>query len=535
MRRLLLPALALLLAPAAAAQLSLTWTPVTTLDLPASIEVFVADEPSPLFLKAYLVRADPADPSWRLDTGYSTAGRTVAGFAANTPGETLVALNGGYFGGGQSFSLVVQDGATLASNIAQLTRDGLPFYPTRGAFGLDADGTPDVAWIYNVGGTQIRYPAPSPNAPGAPQPRPDAAFPAGGTPWTGLQTAIGGGPVLVENGQVRLTWTEEVFFGGSGVDTTSARARSAIGYDAEGKLLLLAVRESRGVTLREAAEIMRSFGAVEAVNLDGGGSTALWADGAYLLSSARAVVSAVVIRRPSADEGYVFDTGTPGAYRETGAWFESANTPFWGTTPSRLNQVGVGQDSAVFRVSGVEPAFACATVEAWWTPSANRATNTPFAVHSSEGVQVFRVNQADPATAGRWNVVGTVGAIPDSVVVTDDAQGAAVPSFVSVDAIRVIPTACVAAEPGVAPAFPLALAPNPSAGAAAALFETRAPGEVEAVVLDVLGRAVRAERHALPAGPQRLDLHTAGLPPGVYLVRVTTPDGVATRALTVAR
>jgi hypothetical protein len=61
---------------------------------------------------------------------------------------------------------------------------------------------------------------------------------------------------------------------------TARHPRSAVGVSKDGAVVLLVVvdgrqERSRGVTLRELAELMRESGAYDAVNLDGGGSTAM--------------------------------------------------------------------------------------------------------------------------------------------------------------------------------------------------------------------------------------------------------------------
>jgi exopolysaccharide biosynthesis protein len=60
----------------------------------------------------------------------------------------------------------------------------------------------------------------------------------------------------------------------------SRQPRTLAGVRADGRLLLVTVDGRRsgwsaGVTLREAARVMRSLGARDALNLDGGGSTAM--------------------------------------------------------------------------------------------------------------------------------------------------------------------------------------------------------------------------------------------------------------------
>lgn len=523
----------LLLAPAASAQVPMEWAPRedANANLPASIRAFETTTPG---ASAWYVRADLSDTSWRLAAELSPNGtETVPTFA--TRNDALVAVNGGYFGGGQSYSLVLDEGQAAASNIGALTRDGQAYYPTRGAFGVSASRQPDVAWIYNVAGTQTAYDVPNANEQGQPpQPQPSASFPGGARPWP-VQTAIGGGPVLVENGQVRLTWEEEVFFGGSGVDTTSTRARTAAGYDAEGRLLLFAAQEFPGLTLRQLAEAMIGIGAVEAVNLDGGGSTAMIAGGQTLRSSTRSVASALMIVPVDPAEQVILDTGDSG-YQEEGGWFESANTPYFGTTPARL--LAVGEDGrAVFTFDDLPSPLASYELEAWWVPGGNRAADTPFTAHTATGQRTFRMDQSDPATAGRWNRIGEVALAPgDSVVVTADATPGAGATFVCVDALRVrLVTPITATDAAPESAVPLRLAPNPVRDRLAATLRFSEPGEVYAVLLDALGRTVRQRTARMGSGDGRVEMDVRGLAPGVYTLRVRTAEGTASARATVIR
>ncbi|HEV8339360.1 MAG TPA: phosphodiester glycosidase family protein [bacterium] len=87
--------------------------------------------------------------------------------------------------------------------------------------------------------------------------------------------AIGGGPRLVQDGRISVPFRWESF----GEAFSSRRtSRSAIGITAAGKVLLVTVEKSRGSTgmrLIELARLMREMGAVQAMNLDGGGSSTL--------------------------------------------------------------------------------------------------------------------------------------------------------------------------------------------------------------------------------------------------------------------
>lgn len=96
--------------------------------------------------------------------------------------------------------------------------------------------------------------------------------------WPGLWQAVGGGPLLVQDGHLNVTAKEERFRGDV---AGGARPRSAVGLTGDGQLLLLAVQEP-GLTLGELASVMLKLGARDAMNLDGGGSTALVVQGQLL-------------------------------------------------------------------------------------------------------------------------------------------------------------------------------------------------------------------------------------------------------------
>jgi hypothetical protein len=97
-----------------------------------------------------------------------------------------------------------------------------------------------------------------------------------GLDWKKYSNTVGGGPVLLYHGQKIVDWSVEGF----DKDFSLKRhPRSAIGIDSHGGLWLVAVdgrqSESMGATLDEMASIMQRLGCVDAMNLDGGGSTTL--------------------------------------------------------------------------------------------------------------------------------------------------------------------------------------------------------------------------------------------------------------------
>jgi hypothetical protein len=113
----------------------------------------------------------------------------------------------------------------------------------------------------------------------------DLGLRSGRTTLAAAATAavVGGGPRLLLHGRVRVrSWAEGFapapWFFGSFVATRQPRTLAGVRRD--GSLLLVTVDGratgwSAGVTLFEAARVMRALGAREALNLDGGGSSAM--------------------------------------------------------------------------------------------------------------------------------------------------------------------------------------------------------------------------------------------------------------------
>jgi len=99
--------------------------------------------------------------------------------------------------------------------------------------------------------------------------------------WAGVRSAVGGGPRLLVDGQAAVDWAAEGFDAGF---AGSLNPRTAVGTSRDGRRLFLVTVDGRqafsqGVSLADMALILKRFGAWNAINLDGGGSTALAADG----------------------------------------------------------------------------------------------------------------------------------------------------------------------------------------------------------------------------------------------------------------
>jgi phosphodiester glycosidase/flagellar hook capping protein FlgD len=100
--------------------------------------------------------------------------------------------------------------------------------------------------------------------------------------WRDVGTAMGGGPLLVQNG-VPVLSAGEAF---TSYIVDQRHPRTAVGQLADGRIILLAVdgRSWRSIGMRtwELAEEMARRGAVTAMAFDGGGSTTMAFDGSVL-------------------------------------------------------------------------------------------------------------------------------------------------------------------------------------------------------------------------------------------------------------
>jgi len=97
-----------------------------------------------------------------------------------------------------------------------------------------------------------------------------------------MQTAVGGGPVLVQNGEIAISNNEEMKFGGKAIN--DKHPRTAMGYTRDGRLIVLCIQGrmpglAEGATLTQQAQIFKDLGCIEALNLDGGGSSCLLING----------------------------------------------------------------------------------------------------------------------------------------------------------------------------------------------------------------------------------------------------------------
>ncbi|SMO91737.1 Predicted protein [Saccharicrinis carchari] len=270
-----------------------TWTKTSTYDNVDGISMYTSTTPfrfnqdgTAMPFSAYAIKIDITKnfefvPYYNKDKGNMKVSEMVADYKSTKGKLPLVGINTGYFASTSSYSLVINNGKLLSSNISQLTRKG-SFYVTRGAFGHDQTSNYSVDWVYTVAEeTVYGYPQPALNVDGeTPQPKPSPSFPENGSPYNKVN-AIGGGPVLIRDGSVVQNYGYELFYDDI---IRSLANRTAIGITADKELVILVVdgraAYSSGISLKDMARLLKEdMDCKDALNLDGGGSSTLIVNG----------------------------------------------------------------------------------------------------------------------------------------------------------------------------------------------------------------------------------------------------------------
>ena len=291
------------------------WTDVTSSfgDLPSYLRILKS--PSTLQSKkaiAYVAEADMTQAQWDVWSVRILEGKFTeqTNDTFRTPSDVYetepfpVITNGGYFyySGSKRYtaSLAASNSEILAYNIGYEYDDaGNTCFPVRASFLQSEDGDFDACWTYAKWDfSHYMYQIPSAD----PSKSPSPTYPEEGVAFD-AKTAIGGGPVLINDGEFVNSYVEEMFYG---ISPDTDQPRTAIGITAD-KRMILFVCEGRqmtegvaGLTTGDVAEVLLDLGCVEAINLDGGGSSCMLVNGKETIKvcdgSQRAVASTVMLK-----------------------------------------------------------------------------------------------------------------------------------------------------------------------------------------------------------------------------------------------
>lgn len=269
--------------------------------LPASMHVFksntVIEGQSNI---AFYTIVDLKDKNLEITTDTTLKRRLTPAQFYQKNKQPLLVVNTTFFSfaTNQNLNLVVKNGKLVGYNIHSVAAKGkdtlLYHHAFHGALGISKKAVADIAWVYSDSTKRLPYASQKPIAHWK-----DSSSNVSQSEilrrknkkgktssskikkWK-MKTAVGGGPVLVQNSEIKISNNEEMKFGGKAID--DKHPRTAIGYTADNKLVILVVQGrmpgiAEGASLTQLAQILKDLGCAEALNLDGGGSSCMLING----------------------------------------------------------------------------------------------------------------------------------------------------------------------------------------------------------------------------------------------------------------
>jgi hypothetical protein len=432
--------------------MKINWIETTSqYTLPEGIRIFEGTRSDPK-LKAFYIDADLNRPELSVRPYIRGTKTNVQKF--NHLVDAYASVNGGFFYENNVLSSVVYPLEVRARNVDSLKRkinDIERWYPViRGFFGMKEDRSLSVDWIYHI--TPLRdgiYTFTDPLSYTrndlVPKSKPEPYF---GTEYSNLVTGIGGGPVLIKNNTIRVTYDEEILWGGSGVGYDNRDPRTAVGYTANNHVIMLVADgrsdKSKGVGLPELATIMKDRGCVEALNLDGGGSSQLAVGNTFVNTPSDPVPREVpsILSIIHTDALHLHDTPLLELHLDTdaentekvGDWSESAETGSFGSSNALLIPSGEGLNYVTYNLGLSREADY--EIYAWWVASEDRSKDAPYIIHHKTGIDTVRVDQT--INGSFWNIIGNytfTGTASDMIKITD---GGTTGGNICADAIRIV-------------------------------------------------------------------------------------------------
>ncbi|MCX6151158.1 MAG: phosphodiester glycosidase family protein [Ignavibacteriales bacterium] len=533
----------------------ITWTELTsTYNLPDGVKLYKGEQQTPSLLKINYLDVDMRSKNVAIRSylSPSASGEIVPSFVKRV--GAIAGINGGYFGSGVSYSAVIDLAQVLAKNIASVTRDGKSYPITRSLFGITETREMSIDWIYHFGAkiNDIRrFENPSPNAQGTPAPAPT---PSKGTVYYDLLVGIGGGPRLIKNGSINITYDQEVFWG-SGINGESTNPRTAVGITQEQHVIMLTVdgrqAASAGVNLQDLAKIMLNLGCIDAMNLDGGGSTQLAAGDKYVNSPSEQRAVPTILAVVKADSvpflppiyfNKKIDNGDVECKFFGSGWTVSNIGGYWGSTPAQIALKGNGENYSIFNLNLSKSSQY--DVFGWWVSASNRCKDTPFIIKHKNGSDTVRIDQT--VNGSKWNKIGTFTFSGDSTDKVTISNAATQGDYVVVDAVRIISydsTLITSVENNKKNSVPSAFTlfqnyPNPFNPTTVISYQLPVSGFVTLKVFDFLGNEIATlVNEDKSAGNYycQWSIVNDQLPSGVYFYQLRTANFTETKKLLILK
>ena len=189
------------------------------------------------------------------------------------------------FATNQNLNVVIKKGMMVAYNVHTIPMKGKDTFqykhPMGSAIGIDKNRNADIAWLYTDSSEKYAYASQREMvALKDSSKETNARYPAL-KKWR-MKTAIGGGPVLVQDSKIKITNNEELKFTGKAIN--DKHPRTCMGYTKDGRLIVMVIQGrfpgiAEGATLTQQAQLLVDLGCIEALNLDGGGSSCMLING----------------------------------------------------------------------------------------------------------------------------------------------------------------------------------------------------------------------------------------------------------------
>jgi hypothetical protein len=260
--------------------------------LPPSVHVFYTNDSingKPNI--AYYVTADLKDKQLDFTTQVGNGKRYTPSQYFEQEQQPLLVVNCTFFEfvHNSNQNVVIKDGKLLAYQVHTINGRGKDTFtyrhPLGSAIGISKKRKADVAWLYTDSAANYAYASqrvvPAFKDSASQHTRNEMLAKGDFAKWK-MRSAVGGGPVLLQDGNIQITNNEELKFGGKAID--DKHPRTAMGYTSDGKLIVMVIQgrfpgKAEGATLTQEAQLLKEIGCVEALNLDGGGSSTLLING----------------------------------------------------------------------------------------------------------------------------------------------------------------------------------------------------------------------------------------------------------------
>lgn len=250
---------------------------------------------------AWYAVADPSKVDIRVMYPETKGSKKTVQAQAEAAGDCLALINGAIYGN-YNIGVIFTEGKMTQEWHGEIegcywASNSQLYQVTRPIIGVDKDGKAAAYWVgVPQQGTFYYYDRPQANVVGkAKYGKVSATSPVDAVEWNPYY-AISCGPMVLYDGKVSADntmvddthyYTNYECWDESGVYSDHPD-RSAVGVTADGKIVLFIcdgrIDESQGAYMKELGPIMKSIGCVHAMNLDGGGSTGMWVNGAGMIN-----------------------------------------------------------------------------------------------------------------------------------------------------------------------------------------------------------------------------------------------------------